>query len=78
MSVATLSPLPSPLSEAQPCHDFALRQRQRARSFNRVDAREREFDEEDLEEARFTFEAREGRYRERAASAPPKIRVRAR
>lgn len=66
------------LSERRPCYDLIVSQRQRARSFNRVDAREREFDGEEVEETRFTFKLTLGAYQEVVEAEEPKVNVRPR
>ena len=64
------------LSDERPCRDFIARRRQSARSFHRVDAREREFDEDDIEEIHYQFDIKRGIYRHIEHDTQPQIKVR--
>ena len=66
------------LGEERPCRDFLARRQQSARSFHRVDAHEREFDEDDIEETHFHFDLEHGVYRLIEREAQPQIKVRSR
>jgi len=64
------------LSIDQPCRNFIARRQQSARSFHLVDARESEFDEDDIEELRFNFDLERGIYVHAQEKGQPKIKVR--
>jgi hypothetical protein len=66
------------LSVDRPCRDFIARRQQSARSFHRVDARETEFDEEDIEDVRFQFDMKRGVYLLVDQAVEPQIKVRRR
>lgn len=64
------------VSLSRPCRDFTARRQQSARSFHRVDAREQEFDEDDIEDLVYQFDLKRGVYRLAAQKVQPQIKVR--